>query len=129
VAGLGIGLFNVTLTRVDDALVFGPLTLARLTSALVLAAALVALRRRPAIAPRLVPAVIVIGLLDMAGNAGFLLAEQTGSLAVASVLSSLYPVTTVVLAALLLRERITRDHGVGIVLALLAIALIAAGSG
>jgi drug/metabolite transporter (DMT)-like permease len=45
------------------------------------------------------------------------------------VLSSLYPVTTVMLAALLLRERVTRDHGFGIVLALAAIALIAAGSG
>jgi drug/metabolite transporter (DMT)-like permease len=128
-AGLGIGLFNVTLTRVDDALVFGPLTVARLTSAVVIALALLALRRRPVIPTRLAPAVVVIGLLDMAGNAGFLLAEQTGSLAVASVLSSLYPVTTVVLAALLLRERVTRDHAVGIVLALAAIALIAAGSG
>ena len=129
VGGLGIGLFNVTLTRVDDALVFGPLTVARLTSAVVLALAIVALRRRPAIPGALVPGVVAIGLLDMAGNAGFLLAEQTGSLAVASVLSSLYPVTTVVLAALLLRERVTRDHAVGIVLALVAIVLIAAGSG
>jgi drug/metabolite transporter (DMT)-like permease len=129
IGGLGIGLFNVTLTRVDDALVFGPLTIARLTSAIAIGVALLALRRRPAIPTRLVPAVVLIGLLDMAGNAGFLLAEQTGSLAVASVLSSLYPVTTVVLAALLLGERITRDHGAGIVLALLAIVLIAAGSG
>jgi drug/metabolite transporter (DMT)-like permease len=129
VAGLGIGLFNVTLTRVDDALVFGPLTIARLTSAVVLALAVVALRRRPAIPVSLVPGVVVIGLLDMAGNAGFLLAEQSGSLAVASVLSSLYPVTTVVLAALVLHERVTRDHAAGIALALLAIALIAAGSG
>jgi len=129
VGGLGIGLFNVTLTRVDDALVFGPLTVARLTSAAVILVALVALRRRPVIPSRLAPAVVAIGLLDMAGNAGFLLAEHTGSLAVASVLSSLYPVTTVVLAALLLRERVTRDHAFGIVLALAAIALIAAGSG
>jgi drug/metabolite transporter (DMT)-like permease len=129
VAGLGIGLFNVTLTRVDDALVFGPLTIARLTSAIAIGLALVALRRRPVIPTSLLPAVVLIGLLDMAGNAGFLLAEQTGSLAVASVLSSLYPVTTIVLAAMFLRERITRDHAAGIVLALLAIGLIAAGSG
>jgi drug/metabolite transporter (DMT)-like permease len=44
------------------------------------------------------------------------------------VLSSLYPVVTVVLAAVLLRERVTRDHSVGIGLAGVAIALIGLGS-
>ena len=64
----------------------------------------------------------------MAGNGGFILAVQAGSLAVAAVLSSLYPVTTVVLASVILGERITRMHGAEIVLAVAAIACIAAGS-
>ncbi len=51
-----------------------------------------------------------------------------GALAVASVLSSLYPVTTVILAAIALRERVTRDHGLGIVLAAAAILMIGVGS-
>lgn len=127
-AGLGIGLFNVTITRTDETLVFVSLTVARLTSAALVIVALVATRKRPVIPSRLLPAVAAIGVLDMAGNAGFIFAAATGSLAVAAVLSSLYPVTTVILAALLLHERITRDHAAGIALALLAISLIAAGS-
>ena len=50
----------------------------------------------------------------MAGNSFYLLAVQTGALAVASVLSALYPVATVILAAVVLHERVTRDHTVGI---------------
>ena len=64
----------------------------------------------------------------MAGNGAYILAVQSGALAVASVLSSLYPVTTVILATVVLRERVTRSHAVGIVLAALAIVLIGVGS-
>ena len=64
----------------------------------------------------------------MAGNGAFILAVQAGALAVAAVLSSLYPVTTVVLAALFLRERVTPMHAVGIALAVGAIVCIAVGS-
>ena len=127
-AGLGIGLFNVTITRIDESAVFGPLVVVRLTAAIALFAALVATRRSTHPPRELWPIVAVIGLLDMAGNAGFLFAEQTGSLAVASLLSSLYPVTTVVLAAVFLRERVQRGHAVGILLAFAAIAMIVAGS-
>ena len=75
------------------------------------------------------PAIVVVGALDMAGNSFYLLAVQTGALAVASVLSALYPVATVLLAAVLLRERVTRDHTIGIALAAAAIVLIGVGSG
>jgi EamA-like transporter family. len=53
---------------------------------------------------------------------------QAGSVAVAAVLSSLYPVTTVVLASVFLGERVTRTHAAGIALTIAAIACIAAGS-
>lgn len=53
---------------------------------------------------------------------------QSGALAVASVLSALYPVTTVILAAIVLRERVTGDHAMGIVLAAAAILMIGLGS-
>ena len=76
----------------------------------------------------IVPKVSAIGLLDMAGNATFILATQTGMLAIAAVLSSLYPVTTVCSPSTLLRERVTRSHLVGIALTALAIVLIAAGT-
>jgi drug/metabolite transporter (DMT)-like permease len=47
---------------------------------------------------------------------------------VAAVLSSLYPVTTVVLATVFLGERVTRSHAAGIALAVAAVACIAAGA-
>lgn len=128
VGGVGIGLFNITVTRVDEALVFGPLTVVRLAAAAFIALALLSRRKPVSLPPRLVPLILVIGVLDMTGNAGYLLAEASGSLAVAAVLSSLYPVTTVVLAIAILREPVTRQHALGIGLALFAIAAIGAGS-
>jgi len=128
IAGLCIGLFNVTISRIDENLVFGPVSIARLV-VIVLVVGAILLARRPGTVPaRLLPAVAVIGVLDMLGVAAFLFAEQTGPLAVASILSSLYPVTTVLLAAIVLRERVTRHHAVGIAAAGVAILMIGAGS-
>jgi drug/metabolite transporter (DMT)-like permease len=66
------------------------------------------------------------GALDMAANAFVLAALQIGPLAVASVLSSLYPAATALLAWSVLKERPDTRHKVGIVLALVAVALTAA---
>jgi drug/metabolite transporter (DMT)-like permease len=127
-SGVALGLTSVCLSRIDDSVVFGPLTVMRLTEATAVAVAIL-VARQPARVPRAVlPAIGVVGLLDMAGNAFFLFAAATGQLAVAAVLTSLYPVGTVILAAILLRERIGRTNAAGIGLAVLAIALIAGGS-
>jgi drug/metabolite transporter (DMT)-like permease len=127
IAGVGIGLFNTTLAQVDARLAFGPLTIVRVTNGLLIAAVIVVTRGAWRVPARVLPAVLLIGILDMGGNAAYLLATQAGELAVAATLSSLYPVTTVLLAAVLLRERMTGDHAVGVVAALVAIGLIAAG--
>jgi uncharacterized membrane protein len=128
VAGLCIGLFNVTISRVDESLVFWPVSIVR-TVSIVLVAAAILLARRPGRVPlRLIPVIAVIGVLDMTGVASFLFAEQTGPLAVASILSSLYPVTTVILAAVVLRERVTRHHAIGIAAAAAAVLMIGVGS-
>jgi drug/metabolite transporter (DMT)-like permease len=128
VGGLGLGLFGVAISRVDPALVFGPLAIVRVSEAAAVALAVLALRRPAVVSAGLLPAVLLVGVLDMLGNAGFLFARQTGSLAIAAALSSLYPITTVLLAAVVLRERLTRSHGLGIATALAGIALISAGS-
>lgn len=75
--------------------------------------------------PAVAPLILIAGLADYGGNALFLLASQGGALSVPVVLSSLYPVTTVLLAAWLLRERLHRWQVAGIALALLGVALIA----
>jgi drug/metabolite transporter (DMT)-like permease len=66
-----------------------------------------------------------IGLVDMLATASYLAALAVGPLAIAAILTSLYPVVTVILAALVLRERITPVHAAGILAAGLAVVLIA----
>jgi drug/metabolite transporter (DMT)-like permease len=75
----------------------------------------------------LAPLLLAAGLGDLGGNALFVLANQAGQLAVAVVLSSLYPVVTTVLAALLLHERLRAWQLVGIGLAALGVVLITGG--
>jgi len=128
IAGVAIGLFGVVISGIGEGFVFSSLTVIRGTQAVILIIAILVMRApwRP---PRnAVPAPIGIGILDMAGNAFYLLGVQTGALAIASVLSALYPVVTVLLAALLLGERVTRDHAIGIALAAGAIVCIGVGS-
>ena len=128
VAGVAIGGFGVAISQISEGHAFGPLAIIRATEALLIVAIVLLGRQAWRSDRRLLPAMAGVGVLDMAGNAAFILAVQAGSLAVAAVLSSLYPVTTVVLASLVLHERVTRSHAAGIALAVGAIACIAAGS-
>ncbi len=129
IGGLGIGLFNVAISRVSEGVVFGPLTIVRGVEAVLLIAIIAVSRSGWRIERSRAWAVAIVGLLDMAGNAFFILAAQSGPLAIASILSSLYPVQTVILATVFLHERLTRAHAAGIVVAGVAIVLIATGSG
>ena len=125
--GTGLGLFAVFISRLTGGHVFAPLAIAR-GADIVLLGAVVVLGRQAWRLPRSVlPLVLLAGVLDMSGNAFFILSAQSGRLDVAAVLSSLYPVTTIVLAALVLRERLGRGHAFGVGLAIAAIILIAGG--
>lgn len=70
------------------------------------------------------PWVVLVGLGDVTANALFALASQRGLLAVVSVLGSLYPVVTVLLAHLLLHERISAVQRLGIAVALTGVAIV-----
>ena len=84
--------------------------------------------RAPRLVPRAeTPAVSAVGILDLSANGLFALASTKGLLSVVGVCGSLYPVTTIVLARVLLGERVRRIQEVGIVAALAGVALIAAG--
>jgi drug/metabolite transporter (DMT)-like permease len=128
IGGVGLGAFSICLARISDGHAFGSLALIRGLEGVMLVVVIL-VTRSPWRAPRgLLPAMTGVGALDMAGNASFVLAVQAGSLAIAAVLSSLYPVTTVILATVFLGERVTRSHAVGIGLAAAAIACIGLGS-
>jgi drug/metabolite transporter (DMT)-like permease len=90
--------------------------------------AVLALRQRvPAIRPHAV-ALVTIGLADTGGNVFFAAASQEhGLVSVVSVLASLYPIVTVLLARLTLGERVQRTQEAGIVVTLAGVAMISAG--
>ncbi|HET7567363.1 MAG TPA: DMT family transporter [Gaiellaceae bacterium] len=105
-----------------------PAFLFRCTSVPLVWAAVLARRSAPrGVRPHL-PALVAIGFLDTGGNALFAAASAAnGLLSVASVLGSLYPVVTVLLARFLLGERVQRTQDAGVVLALAGVVLITAG--
>lgn len=126
-AGLGFGLFNLFASRFSPGIVFGPLVIVRAFEPALVIAIVLATRGAWRVPRSALPLAALVGAGDMAGNAFFVLAAQAGRLDVAAVLSSLYPVMTIVLATILLRERVTRSHAAGIVAAGVAIVLIAGG--
>ena len=71
--------------------------------------------------------VLLAGSGDVLGNVFFLVATRAGELAIAAVLTSLYPVGTILLARIVLKERIAKSQSLGIVLAIGACVLIAIG--
>jgi drug/metabolite transporter (DMT)-like permease len=83
--------------------------------------------RTPLALGRRAAAVAGVGLLDVTANALFALASREGLLAIVSVLGSLYPVPTVVLAHVVLGERITTTQRLGVLVALAGVAMVAAG--
>jgi drug/metabolite transporter (DMT)-like permease len=125
-AGCGFGCFFILISRVHPGATFWPLAMARLSSVCMLLV-LMGFRRRLTMPGKAVaPLVVLAGTLDAIGNALFVLAAHSGRLDVASIVSSLYPAATVLLAAIVLRERVTRVQGIGIVLVLLALPMISA---
>lgn len=123
-AGLGFGSFFILISQASSTAIFWPLAAARLSSFLFMLSLL--LIRRQKLLPKLsaFPLVLLAGTLDVAGNAFFVLATHSGRLDVAAILSSLYPAATVLLAGIILKERVTRLQAIGIFVALIAIPLI-----
>jgi drug/metabolite transporter (DMT)-like permease len=125
-AGAGFGFFFVLLSRTHDDAGLTPLVAARLVS-VVFVVALALSRRQSLRIPRTtLPTVLLAGVGDMTANALFLIATQVGGqLAITGVLASLYPASTVLLAQVLLRERLAGTQLAGLAAAIAAVALIA----
>lgn len=124
VSGLGFGLYFVFLARAGDDSGLWPLAISRFTSAILIVPLAFARGGFSAIRGRMLPIVIVAGACDALANMCFLLASRHGLLSVASVLTSLYPATTVILAVWLLREHTSEVQRVGLALAAGSIVLI-----
>jgi drug/metabolite transporter (DMT)-like permease len=99
----------------------------RITSFSLVLLAVLLLRPRLARAPRDLAVLACIGVADTSGNVFFAAASSQGLVSVVSVLASLYPVVTVVLARLYLRERVTRVQEGGATATLVGVVLVSAG--
>jgi drug/metabolite transporter (DMT)-like permease len=127
-AALGFGGFFVLLAHASEGGALWAFAASRTASVpLTLAILLVVARGRAGIPRTVLPLVLVAGTFDAAANLLFALGTQQGLVSVVAVLGSLYPVATVVLAGLLLSERLGRLQAAGAGVALLGVALIAAG--
>jgi drug/metabolite transporter (DMT)-like permease len=88
----------------------------------------VAVQRPPLdVSRRILPWLALIGFGDMFGNLLFAAASTSGLVSITSVLASLYPIVTVVLARIVLSEKVARSQEAGIGLTLAGVALISAG--
>jgi drug/metabolite transporter (DMT)-like permease len=126
-AAAGFGSFFLAIDAASDADVLWAILANRVTGVTILVALTLALRPRFPTSREDVGALLVVGVLDMGANVLFAAASTEGLVSVVSVLGSLYPVTTIALAHLVLRERVGRIQQAGVAATLAGVALIAAG--
>lgn len=131
VAALGFGTIFTLIAEAGEESIFWPAVVLKLTTLACVVLILVAAgsRRetwgaRPRGKEWLFP--LVIGFFDVGANMTFAAAAQRGALAITSVVSSLYPVITVLLAFFFLHERLAVSQRVGVVMALVGVVMLAA---
>jgi drug/metabolite transporter (DMT)-like permease len=123
-AGIGFGLFFILMDIAARDTTLWPMLASRAGGVLIVAIYMLFRRDSWRLGRDLWPILMLNTFLDVGGTALYVFASQAGRLDVAAVISSLFPGTTVILAALLLKERVSRSQSVGILLALTAIVLL-----
>ena len=123
-AGVGFGLYFVLMHSATRHATFWPMVASRIGGVLILTFYMTLSRQSWTPNSSAYSMIVLNGLLDIGGNLFFVLAGQAGRLDIAAVLSSLYPGSTVLLAWIFLRERLSRTQWIGIFAALAAIVLI-----
>jgi drug/metabolite transporter (DMT)-like permease len=126
-SGVAIGFFFLSLAQAEAQAGMWPLLAARSVSVTIFGAMAFASKRSMRMPAQMAVLAIVCGLIDMLANALYLLAAQQGPLSIVVTLSSLYPASTVLLARVVLRERLNPWQVSGVGCALAAIVLIVSG--
>jgi drug/metabolite transporter (DMT)-like permease len=127
-SAVGFGCFFLAIDKASDADVLWAVCVNRTVSVSLLGAALLVARPHVGLKPRDMRTLAIVGVLDILANGFFALAATKGLVSVVAVLASLYPVITVVLARVVLKERLQAIQRVGAVLALTGAALISAAA-
>jgi drug/metabolite transporter (DMT)-like permease len=122
-SGLFFGLYFIALHKATLHTFYWPVAASRVSGVLVLGL-IALLGRQPAMPPREQWGIVILsGILDVTGNGFYALAARTGRLDVAAVLGALYPASTVLLAWIFLKEKVSTIQTIGILCAFGAIIL------
>jgi drug/metabolite transporter (DMT)-like permease len=120
-AGIGFGMYFVLMHAATRTTTYWPMVASRLGGILILTVYMTVQKETWKVNKAASSLIVLNGFLDIGGNLFFVLAGQAGRLDIAAVLSSLYPGSTVILAWVFLKERLSRTQWVGIFAALIAI--------
>lgn len=123
-AGLGFGIFYILIDQVSGKAIFWPLVSAR--SASIIVVLIIGVLNRNLAKPYLnqIPIIFMAGIFDTGGTIFYALASSIGRLDVSAVLASLYPAFTVLLAWIILKEKLSARNWIGVLLAMIAVILI-----
>ncbi len=124
-AGIAFGVVFVLLAEVSDDAGLWPVLVQRCASVPAVVAVTAVLRRPRSVGRADLRLIVPAGLCDAGANALFVVAARAGALSVVGVVSSLYPAATVLLAAAVVKERISPVQGLGLALAGLGVVLLA----
>ena len=123
-AGIAIGLFLLSLAQAGSDAGMWPLVVSRTVSVTLFAVMAIAGGQSIRMPARITELVVLAGVMDMLANALYLLATRHGPLSIVVTLSSLYPASTVLLARIVLGERLRTWQVTGVGCALAAVLLI-----
>jgi drug/metabolite transporter (DMT)-like permease len=123
-AGVVIGFFYLALARTSDEAGLWPLIAARIVSVAVFAGMALLTSQSLRVPAGIRVTVLAGGALDMFANLLYLIATRSGPLSIVVTLASLYPASTVVLARVVLHERLSRLQWLGVLCAMVAVAMI-----
>lgn len=123
-SGVCFGAYFILMNQGSRETTIWPMVAARSAGSLILVFFAIANHQITLPHRNIAPLILLNAAGDIAGNTFFILSGQVGRLDIASVLGSLYPGTTVLMAGLLLHERLNRSQWLGILMALTAIALM-----
>jgi drug/metabolite transporter (DMT)-like permease len=127
VAAVGFGLWFVLLDQAADADQLWVLVASRGTAAAVVGSLSLLMAGGRGLPRALLPVVVMAGALDVAGNGAFVLSAASVPVGIAAALSGLYPLVTMLLARLVLRERLPALALVAVALAVAGILLVSLG--
>jgi drug/metabolite transporter (DMT)-like permease len=123
-SGVVIGFFFLALAQTDERAGLWPLVTARFVSVSMFASMLLVMATPRRLPSAIIGTVIAGGALDMLANLLYMIATRSGPLSVVVTLASLYPASTVILARVVLHERLSPTQWAGVVCALVAVVAI-----